>query len=143
MPRTQAVLKLMRLLSAEVTACIHNGHQKLEPATNPLHNLSRCSNAGAANKAISLSYNHVYMPLPKSFSYVPALLCTKEATSILVGSITLRTTKSACLLRCQGAGKRESLKEYIFCQPQHRLSTSSNIGLGTQMTIYLTAFPFC
>ena len=104
----------MRLLSAEVTAYIHNGHQKLEPATNPLYNLPHCSNAGAANKAISLGYNHVYMPLPKSFSYVPALLCTKEATSILVGSITLRTTKSACLLRCQGAGKRESLKEYIL-----------------------------
>jgi len=116
MPGTQAVLKLMRLLSAEVTAYIHNGYQKLEPATNPLYNLSHCSNApitGAANKAISLGYNQ-YMPLPKSFSYVPALLYTNEVTSILVGSITLGTTKSACLLRCQGAGKRVSLKECIL-----------------------------
>lgn len=117
----------MRLLSAEVTAYIHNGYQKLEPATNPLYNLSHCSNApitGAANKAISLGYNH-YMPLPKSFSYVPALLYTNEVTSILVGSITLgQRNQHACfVVREQARG--EASNNVSFCQPQHRLSTSS------------------
>ena len=96
---TQAVLELIRLQYLR-QLLPYISQQTKKNSTKPQYTIyPMVPMPEEANKATSLSYNHVYMPLQNLFlMYQLALLYTNEATSILVGAITLRTTKSARLL---------------------------------------------
>jgi len=123
MPRTQAVLELMRLLSATIIAYILSRYQQLKPATNSLYNISHCSDApitGAANKATSLSYNQnlFLMVLPKSFPYVPALLYTNEATFYPIGGYHTRGNEISTPDLLSGS-KQEGKPQKIYPSANH------------------------